>query len=423
MIQKVNNAYKDLFVKRPRYFILMGGRGAGRSTVASQFANSKLISTEYFRCAIMRYVLSDIRNSIYREITDRAEENGILESLSINDGLMTIKYGKNSINAVGFKKSSGEQKAKLKSIANYNCVIIEEADEIPEEDFMQLDDSLRTLKGDIVIILLLNPPSKEHWIVKRWLKLRESGIKDFYIPELKDDAQDTIFIRTNFKDNLANIAPESINIYNQYKLTKPDHYWNMVEGLVPEVVRGKIYSNWQLIDELPHEAKLVRYGLDFGYSNDPTSVVGIYKYNGGYILDEVIYQKKMQNDQIAAVLNNVDKAVVIADCAEPKSIDELILFGLTVIPSVKGSDSVRNGIQVVQQNKISVTKRSTKIWEEYNNYAWIENKEGVTMNEPKPGYDHAMDAIRYAINSLNTPTFKQPTEIGGIAGYFPEVGI
>ena len=168
LIQTVNNCYKPLFETKSRYIILMGGRGAGRSTVASQYAMAKLCDPQYFRCAIMRYVLGDIRNSIYREITDRAEENGILESLDVNDSVMMLKYGTNTINAVGFRKSSSDQTSKLKSLANYNCVIVEEADEIPEADFMQLDDSLRTLKGDIVIILLLNPPPKTHWIIQRW---------------------------------------------------------------------------------------------------------------------------------------------------------------------------------------------------------------------------------------------------------------
>ena len=118
--QIVNKEYGELFkaAGRYHYVILMGGRGAGRSTVASQFANARLVSPEYFRCAIMRLVLGDIRNSIYREITDRAEENGIKGNLDINDTQMVIKYGANSINAVGFKKSSGDQKAKLKSLAN-----------------------------------------------------------------------------------------------------------------------------------------------------------------------------------------------------------------------------------------------------------------------------------------------------------------
>ena len=169
MQQRVNEIYKPLFEQKVRYFILMGGRGRGGSTVASQYANAKLLAPEYFRCAIMRYILGDIRNSIYREIIDRADENGITDQLHVTDNQMIIEHGANSINAVGFRKSSGDQKSKLKSLASYNCVIIEEADEIPEEDFMQLDDSLRTVKGDIQIILILNTPAKNHWIIKLWL--------------------------------------------------------------------------------------------------------------------------------------------------------------------------------------------------------------------------------------------------------------
>ena len=114
MIQQVSEVYKPLFTEKPRYFILMGGRGAGRSTVASQYANARLIAPDYFRCAIMRYILGDIRNSIYQEITDRVEENDLEDKVHINDSLMKIEYGANSINAKGFKKSSGDQKSKLK---------------------------------------------------------------------------------------------------------------------------------------------------------------------------------------------------------------------------------------------------------------------------------------------------------------------
>lgn len=384
----------------------MGGRGAGRSTVASQLANAKLVSSEYFRCAIMRLVLGDIRNSIYREITDRAEENGILSRLDVNDSQMVIQYGANTINAVGFKKSSGQQKAKLKSLANYNVIIIEEADEIEEADFMQLDDSLRTLKGDILIILLLNPPAKDHWIIKRWFDLLPSGVKDFYIPKLKDTVNDTLFIRTNFLDNVENLAPESVERYKGYKESKPDHYYNMVEGLVPETVKGKIFSGWQQIDEVPFEARLERYGLDFGYSNDPTAIVAVYYYNGGYILDEIVFQSELLNSQIASILATQQKGLVIADSAEPKSIDEIRRLGITILPASKGHGSVNQGIQYVQQQKISVTKRSEKIWEEYHNYAWLVDKEDNTLNEPKPGYDHSMDAIRYAIASIKDPNQK-----------------
>ncbi|MDE2103076.1 MAG: phage terminase large subunit [Patescibacteria group bacterium] len=415
MQQTVNRCYSKLFTEHPRYFILMGGRGAGRSTVASQFALAKLVAPQYFRCAIMRYVLGDIRNSIYREITDRAEENDVLDKIDVNDSQMVIKYGVNTINAVGFKKSSGDQKAKLKSLANYNCVIIEEADEIPEEDFMQLDDSLRTLKSDIVIILLLNPPPRTHWIVQRWFDLLPSGEKDFYIPRLKDSVRDTIYIRTSYKDNVRNLASQSVAQYESYRVSKPSHYWNMVMGLVPEVVRGKVFSGWQQIDSVPHEARLLCYGLDFGYTNDPSAIVAIYRYNGGIILDEIAYTKGLQNNQIAAILNNQTPSIVVADCAEPKSIDELILSGLTVIPSKKGTDSIKNGIDNMQAQRISVTRRSANIWHEYCNYAWHEDKDGKMLNKTKPGYDHAMDAARYGISAvsdtMNETTARRQSDI------------
>lgn len=405
MLQLVNNKYRDLFTTNSRYVILMGGRGAGRSTVASQYANARLIAPEYFRCAVMRYVLGDIRNSIFREITDRAQENGILSHLQVNDTMMTIDYGANSINAVGFKKSSGDQKAKLKSLANYNCVIIEEADEIPELDFMQLDDSLRTLKGNIRVILLLNPPAKSHWIIQRWFDLLPSGTKDFYLPKLKPEATDTLFIHTSYKDNEKNLDRQSIANYENYRMTKPSHYWNMVKGLVPEVVRGKIYSGWREIEAVPHEATLVRRGLDFGYSNDPTALVDIYRYNGGYILDEQLYRKGMLNNQIADFINALPgpNTLIVADSAEPKSIDELKLREINILPAVKGPGSVTAGISFVQGQRISYTKRSTNLKKEYDDYAWFEDKDGKTINEPKPGEDHIMDAIRYGFSSLSSP--------------------
>lgn len=422
MKQLVNEVYKPLFIENKRYFILMGGRGAGRSTVASQYANAKLIAPDYFRCAIMRYVLGDIRNSIYREIIDRTEENAINDKLRINESTMYIEYGQNSINAVGFRKSSGDQKSKLKSLASYNCVIIEEADEIPEEDFMQLDDSLRTVKGDIKIILLLNPPAKSHWIIQRWFDLLPSEVKDFYTPVLKQGLDDTVIINTDYHCNEKNIAFQSKLQYEAYKITKPDHYWNMVRGLVPETVKGKIYKDWAIVDTVPHEARLEKYGLDFGYSVDPTSIVAVYYYNGGYILDEILYQKGIGNKQIADTFNNMDKALVIADSAEPKSIDEIASYGVNILASVKGQGSISHGIQYVQDQRISVTRRSKKIIKEYENYAWLVNKDGETLNEPAPRWDHAMDAIRYAISSEERVVRWKPNDPGGIQPLYPELG-
>jgi len=179
-------------------------------------------------------------------------------------------------------------------------------------------------------------------------------------------------------------------------------WWRVYgEGQLGEV-EGKIYRNWEVVERIPHEARLERYGLDFGYTNDPTAIVGIYYYNGGYILDEVSYEKGMSNKQIADLFKNIDRAMIVADSAEPKSIDELRGYGLNVIPAKKGKDSVRNGIATVQSQKISVTFQSSNIVKEYKNYMWRYDKNGkpVSPNEPEGGLDHALDAIRYSITTL-----------------------
>lgn len=177
--------------------------------------------------------------------------------------------------------------------------------------------------------------------------------------------------------------------------------WYQVYGLGQlGEVEGKIYKDWDIIDEIPHEARLVRHGLDFGYSNDPSAIVSIYKYNGGYILDEVAYKKGMTNRMIADVLVNLEDALTIADSAEPKSIDEIRVHGIDILPAEKGPGSVNAGIQFVQEQRISITKRSYNIIREYRNYLWETDKDGRILNKPEHSFSHSMDAIRYALNSI-----------------------
>lgn len=136
---------------------------------------------------------------------------------------------------------------------------------------------------------------------------------------------------------------------------------------------------------------------------DPTAIIAIYYYNGGYILDEVTYLKGLSNKSIADILNNQPRALVIADSAEPKSIDEIMSYGINILGVTKGKDSVSQGIQYVQQQRISVTKRSTHIIESSENYTWFKNKDGVVLNEPDDTvheWSNSMDAIRYGFDSL-----------------------
>ncbi len=176
-------------------------------------------------------------------------------------------------------------------------------------------------------------------------------------------------------------------------------WWQVYgEGQLGEV-EGKVYKDWRIIDELPHEARLERYGLDYGYTNDPTAIVAIYKYNDGYIWDEICYQKGLSNKQIADIILNQPTAIVVPDSAEPKSNDELVAYGVNILPANKGQGSVLQGIQYVQHQRISVTKRSVNIIKEYRNYLWKTDKNGKILNEPEHYFSHAMDAGRYAMES------------------------
>ena len=265
---KVNKIYKPLFTSSPRYYILMGGRATGRSHTASQFILSKLLSSSYARIAIMRFILGDIRNSIFQEMKDRIEEAQLEDSIEIKDSSLTIQYGKNKINGIGFRKSSSDQRSKLKSLASYNIVVIEEADEVCEDDFQQLDDSLRTIKSNITIILLLNCPHKKHWIIRRWFNLTSSSVDGYYKAELKKTAKDTIFIGGTYLDNKKNLNQKTIDNYENYKNTNPDHYYNMIMGLISEGERGRIFKNWKIISDSEYEALPYPedYGLDFGFT-------------------------------------------------------------------------------------------------------------------------------------------------------------
>lgn len=260
--------------------------------------------------------------------------------------------------------------------ARRDRLFINEANNVPFDAFEQLE-----VRTKDFCFLDFNP-TNEFWLFTEVLGKRD----------------DTEHIILTYKDNEA-LAPEIVTSIEQRKTRK--NWWKVYgEGQLGEV-EGKIYKDWQIIDAIPHEARLERRGLDFGYSNDPSAIVDIYRYNGGFILDEVLYQKGMTNKQIADVLNAQEqKVLTIADSAEPKSIDELRLYGCSVIPANKGQGSVLQGIQYIQDQRISITKRSVNIINEYRNYLWKTDKDGKVLNEPEHQFSHSMDALRYGFNGL-----------------------
>ena len=256
-------------------------------------------------------------------------------------------------------------------------LFINEANNVPLETFEQLE--VRTKE----FILLDWNPTNEFW---------------FYT-DIKPLRNDVDHIVLTYKDN-EGLSQEIVTSIEQR--ANRAGWWKVYGlGLLGEV-DGKIFTDWQIIDEIPFEARLERYGLDFGYSNDPSALIGIYRYNSGWIVDERLYQKEMSNKQIADTLLNLPRGLVIADSAEPKSIDEIRSYGVNIIGCQKGPGSVLNRIQRVQGEKVSITKNSVNIIREYRNYLWMTDKNGKILNEPEHTFSHSMDAITYAIESCLT---------------------
>jgi len=252
-------------------------------------------------------------------------------------------------------------------------LFINEANNIPYEAFDQLE--VRTKE----FIFIDHNPVSEYW---------------FYT-EVNGRRDDVDFITLTYKDN-EGLSPEIVAAIEKRKNNKS--WWTVYgEGQLGQV-EGRIYKDWQIIDAIPHEARLERRGLDFGYTNDPTACVDVYRYNGGFILDEIIYQTGLTNREIADTLKNLTPVLTVADSAEPKSIDELRERGINIIGAVKGPGSINQGIQYMQDQRISVTKRSVNLIREYRNYLWMTDRDGKIINTPDGGDDHALDAARYGFN-------------------------
>jgi phage terminase large subunit len=270
---------------------------------------------------------------------------------------------------------SADQPGKVRGPRRH-ILFINEANNISYETYTQLE--VRTTK----IIWLDWNPVQEFW----------------YYTHIKHE-QPHDFLTLTYKDNEA-LDPRIVESIENRKSNK---MWWQVYGLGQlGEVEGRIYRDWAIVDDVPHEARLERYGLDFGFSNDPAAIVAVYRYNGGYILDELNYLKGQTNKQLSDIFMNLPPALIIADCAEPKSIAELGGYGLSIMATKKGKDSILHGIQFVQQQRISATKNSTNLLREYRNYMWMTKKnsdEDQKDNIPTPGMDHCMDAIRYAIVS------------------------
>jgi phage terminase large subunit len=361
---------------RKRIKGVAGGTSAGKTISILQILIDYADSVPNQLVSVVSESFPHLRRGAMRDFLNIMQEHGYFEDDSWSKTDFTYTFPNNS----KIEFFSADQPSKVRG-PRRDVLFINEANNIPLETFDQLE--VRTRKS----IWLDWNPTNEFW----------------WYTEVKPN-RDVDFITLTYKDNEA-LSDEIVKAIESRKANKN---WWLVYGLGQlGEYEGQIYRDWQIVDGVPHEAKLVRYGLDFGYSVDPTAIVAIYYFNNGYILDEMVFQKGLTNKQIADHLNNLPEALVVADSAEPKSIDEIRSYGVRIIPAVKGQGSISMGIQYVQEQRVSVTKRSTNIIKEYRNYLWKTDKDGKTLQVPDVGFDHAMDAIRYGFDSLKPPREKK----------------
>jgi phage terminase large subunit len=264
-------------------------------------------------------------------------------------------------------------------------------------------DKLRGARRDVLFVNECNNIDWESYYqmairTRRFIYLDYNPVTEFWVDEnLLKDADAEMVVLT-YKDNEALDASIVKEIEKAKEKAETSAYWAnwwRVYGL-GEIgnLEGVIFSNWKQIDTIPNDARLLGYGLDFGYSVDPTAIVAVYQYNEEIILHEICYRQGMINSDIAKLIP--DGVLVYADSAEPKSIEEIRRFGKQIRGVTKGKDSINYGIQVMQSKDFAVTKDSINLIKELRGYCWDKGKDGKSLSVPV-GDSHQMDAVRYFI--------------------------
>jgi phage terminase large subunit len=316
---------------------------------------------------ICRKTFPALRASVMRDFFDILKREGIYTEVNHNKSDATYILEGNLIEFISI-----DQPQKIRG-RKRDVLFINEANELNLEDFRQL--LIRTTGK---VLLDYNPSDEFHWIY------------DHVIPR-----EDATFFQSTFRDNPF-LEPSLVTEIERLQVADPN-YWRIYGLGERGQSRSTILTHWSQTETIDPRFKLVAYGLDFGYTNDPTACVAVYSDGEAFLLDEVLYQNGLSNRQIFQLLESeVGKNTVIADSAEPKSIDELHGYGMNVHPARKGPDSVRAGIQFFHSKPLAVTSRSLNLIKELRNYKWKEDKNGKNLNEPVDAFNHAIDAARYA---------------------------
>lgn len=360
-----------------RIIVHQGGSRSGKTYAICQYLiyllttrKKKLIIT------IARKTLPALKGSVFRDFMEIAENVGISYFAEINKADLTFKYKNHLVEFISL-----DNEMKVRGRKRTHC-FLNEANEFYLEDFNQL--SLRTTER---MILDFNPSDVLHWI---YSDICTRDDCDTYITTFEDNA----FLDPEIKKEILRMKEKDADRWRVYGL-----------GERATFKEGQIFDNWQWIDYkkfLDKEHCEVAYGLDFGFSNDPTTIVEVRRKNDRLYVHELLFRKGLTNQDIFDEIKKLglQEEIIICDSAEPKSIEELRRLGAYCKPSQKGKGSVLNGIQVIKEYEVFASKQSKNLLQEYQYYIWDSNRDGKSINKIKQnGMDHLMDALRYAVTT------------------------
>ncbi len=384
-VKKNSPAFIPLFQNKSRYQIPWGGAGSGKSHIVARKLLYRMLNESDVKhnILIIRKVDRTIKKSVWTLMKNIISKWGLYSEFDFNQTDRTMIWKKNGAQ---FMFSGLDDVEKLKSIEGVTSIWAEEATELIQEDFEQLDLRLRGEFGCLKqITLTFNPISDQHWIKKIFFDDPIDGVFTLHTTYL-----DNAFIDDEYKMVMENKKKSNPRYYNIYALGN----WGTAEGLVFQNAEQRLIRE----DEIKGLESI--QGLDFGYTNDPTSFHQSYidTVNKKIYIYDGFYEKGLSNEAIAEKIKGklLHKHKTIADSSEPKSIDRLKMLSINVEGARKGKDSVNAGVDFLLEYEIIVNAHLVEFMIEFNNYSWAVDKNGKATNKPVDDFNHFIDSLRYS---------------------------
>lgn len=354
-----------------RIKVIQGSSSAGKTIAILAILIDKALKNENLSISVVSETMPHLKRGCIRDFINILKATNRFSSTQWNISNSTYRFKNGSY----IEFFSCEASEKLRG-ARRDILYVNEANLIARDSYLEL--AMRT-NGDIYMDY--NPT------FPFWNKEVLSG-------------EDAELLILTYKDNAALDENTIKFLESKLELAKTSTYWEnwtrvYLFGLEGQV-QGTIYNDYEIIDKIPEEARLIGYGLDYGYAQDPAALIAVYKYNDDLVIDEIVYQTGLLNSDLAKLMKEYDvKGEIFSDSAEPKSNAELKRYGFQIKPVEKGKDSINYGIQILQQKKMLITRRSKNVLEELQKYVWKKNRDGEYDTSPIDNHNHALDSIRY----------------------------